>query len=244
MPLDQSEAIILRTENFGEQDKLVVFFSREKGLVRGLAKGARKFNNRFGSSLEPFSQVRLFYYEKEKHDFVTISNSDLIDSAFELFSQLKTSWAFAYLAELTEKFSPYREKEELLYRLLQAVRSAAKAGQPVEYITRYFEFWFLKINGILPDFNRCQHCQRPINASSWLAPERQGVLCPACASDQKLEVTPVARRLIDWMKKNSPLTTPDFVLTPQDWKNLGKVFQAIIIFHLEERPRTLDYLDF
>ncbi|NMC66022.1 MAG: DNA repair protein RecO, partial [Acidobacteria bacterium] len=183
MPLEQSEAIILRTENYGEQDKLVVFFSREKGLGRGLAKGARKFNNRFGSSLEPFSQVRLFYYEKEKHDFVTISNSDLLDSAFELFSQIKTTWAFAYLAELTEKFSPYREKEELLYRLLHAVTAAAKAGQPVEYITRYFEFWFLKINGILPDFNRCQHCHRPVKSSSWLAAERQGVLCPACAPD-------------------------------------------------------------
>lgn len=244
MPLEQSEAIILRTENYGEQDKLVVFFSREKGLGRGLAKGARKFNNRFGSSLEPFSQVRLFYYEKERHDFVTISNSDLLDSAFELFSQIKTTWAFAYYAELTEKFSPYREKEELLYRLLQAVTAAAKAGQSIEYITRYFEFWFLKINGILPDFNRCQHCHRPIKSSGWLAAERQGVLCPACAHDQKLEVTPVFRLLIDWMKKNSPASLPDLQLTPQDWKNLGKIFQAIITFHLEERPRTLDYLDF
>jgi DNA repair protein RecO (recombination protein O) len=244
MPLEQSEAIILRTENYGEQDKLVVFFSREKGLGRGLAKGARKFNNRFGSSLEPFSQVRLFYYEKERHDFVTISNSDLLDSAFELFSQIKTAWAFAYFAELTEKFSPYREKEEILYRLLQAVTAAVKAGQPIEYITRYFEFWFLKINGILPDFNRCQHCHRPVKSSSWLTAERQGVLCPSCVSDKKLEVTPVLRLLIDWMKKNSPESLPDLQLTSQDWKNLGKIFQAIIIFHLEERPRTLDYLDF
>ena len=223
MPLDESEAIILRTENYGEQDKLVVFFSREKGLVRGLAKGARKFNNRFGSSLEPFSQVRLFYYEKEKHDFVTISNSDLLASSFELFSQIKTNWAFAYFAELTEKFSPYREKEELLYRLLQAVTSAAKASQAVEYITRYFEFWFLKINGILPDFNRCQHCQRPITSSSWLAPERQGVLCPNCTRDKKMEVTPIHRQVIEWMKKNSPICSPDFAVTSQDWKNLGKI---------------------
>ncbi|MDD8019955.1 MAG: DNA repair protein RecO [Acidobacteriota bacterium] len=244
MPLDQCEAIILRTENYGEQDKLVVFFSREKGLVRGLAKGARKFNNRFGSSLEPFSSVRLFYYEKEKHDFVTISNSDLLDSSFELFSQIKISRAFAYLAELTEKFSPYREKEELLYRLLQAVISATKSGQAIEYIARYFEFWFLKINGILPDFDRCQHCHRPVKSTSWLSTEKQGVLCPACAHDNKLEVTPVLHQLIDWMKKNSPACLPDLKLTSQDWKNLGKIFQAIIIFHLEEKPRTLDYLDF
>jgi len=65
MPIDQSEAVILRTQNFAEQDKLVVFFSQEKGLVRGIAKGARKFNNRFGSSLEPLSIVRIFIMKRE-----------------------------------------------------------------------------------------------------------------------------------------------------------------------------------
>lgn len=244
MPLDQSEAIILRTQNFAEQDKLVVFFSREKGLVRGIAKGARKFNNRFGSSLEPFSAVKIFYYEKEKHDFVTISNCDLIESAFELLQDLKNSYAFSYIAELTEKFSPYRSKEELLYRLLWIILKAAKSGRAIEYITRYFELWFLKINGILPDFKTCQKCHKTVKTSSWLDPQKEGVLCQSCASEKKIEISPVMQTAIDWMKKNPPTEPPGFNLKPEDWKNLGKVFQAIIIFHLEEKPRTLSYIDF
>ena len=80
MPLEQSEGFILRTFNIGEQDKIVVLFSRDKGLFKGVAKGARKFGNRFGSSLEPLSHVRIFYYEKEGKELVTISNSDLIES--------------------------------------------------------------------------------------------------------------------------------------------------------------------
>ena len=43
MPTDQSEAIVLRTTNVGDQDKIAVFFCRDKGIVRGVAKGARKF---------------------------------------------------------------------------------------------------------------------------------------------------------------------------------------------------------
>ena len=43
MPTDQAEAIVLRTSPIGDQDKLAVFFCREKGIVRGAAKGARKF---------------------------------------------------------------------------------------------------------------------------------------------------------------------------------------------------------
>jgi DNA repair protein RecO (recombination protein O) len=46
MPLEQSEAIVLRSFDVGEQDKIVVFFSRDKGIIKGIAKGARKFGNR------------------------------------------------------------------------------------------------------------------------------------------------------------------------------------------------------
>ncbi|HEK85709.1 MAG: DNA repair protein RecO [Candidatus Saccharicenans sp.] len=244
MPVGQSEAIILRTQNFAEQDKLVVFFSRDRGLVKGLAKGARKFNNRFGSSLEPFSLVKIFYYQKEKQELVVISNCDLIESAFEQLRDFKTASFLAYLAELTEKFSPYEAKEELLYRLLIAVLQATKAGQPIEYLVRYFEVWFLKINGLLPDFNFCQKCHQPIKNICWLDQEKQGVRCPKCVNDKKLEISPSMREAINWIKKNPPSAPLPTGLRAEDWKNLGQVLQAIIIFHLEEKPRTLNFIDF
>ncbi|MCP2599227.1 DNA repair protein RecO, partial [Candidatus Aminicenantes bacterium AC-335-B20] len=65
MSLQTSEAIVLRSYNSGEQDKIVVLFTREKGIIKGIAKGARKFVNRFGGSLEPFSHIKIIYYEKE-----------------------------------------------------------------------------------------------------------------------------------------------------------------------------------
>lgn len=244
MPIDQSEAVILRTQNFAEQDKLVVFFSREKGLVRGIAKGARKFNNRFGSSLEPLSIVRIFYYEKERHDLVTVSNCDLLESAFEMFSDRKTACFLAYLAEVTEKFSPYRAGEEKLYRLLVSLIRAARAGQKAEYLVRYFEYWFLKVNGILPDFQTCQKCRRRISGTAWLEPRKDGVLCDRCAGDKKIELSPRLARAVDWIKKNPPQTPPDPEIEAEDWKKLGRVFQSIIVFHLEERPRTIDLMDF
>lgn len=244
MPIDQSEAVILCTQNFAEQDKLVVFFSREKGLVKGIAKGARKFNNRFGSSLEPFSIVRIFYYEKERHDLVTVSNCDLLESAFEMFRNPRVACFFAYLAELTEKFSPYRAGEEKLYRLLVSLIRAARSGQAIEFLARYFEYWFLKINGILPDFQTCQKCRRKISNTAWLEPQKDGVLCAGCARDKKIEISPLLGRVVDWIKKNPPEVPPALEVKPEDWKKLGRVFQAIIIFHLEERPRTLDLLDF
>jgi len=244
MPIDKSEAIILRTQNLGEQDKLVVFFSREKGLIKGVAKGARKFNNRFGSSLEPFSVVKILYYEKEKHDLVTISNCDLLESAFELFGEIKLSCALAYVAELVEKFSPYREKEEVLYRLLVSFIRTLKDGQRIEYLTHYFEFWFLKINGILPDWNICQKCRRPLHNQAYLNSRRDGFLCSRCVEDQKLTLNQNQLKALDWIRKNAPAAPHETGLAAEEWKQLGRVFQAIILYHLEETPRSLSFVDF
>ena len=52
MSLFETEALILRTYNLAEADKIVVCLSRSAGLIRGVAKNCRKLKNRFGASLE------------------------------------------------------------------------------------------------------------------------------------------------------------------------------------------------
>jgi len=118
MPIDQAEAIVLRTYAIGDQDKIAVFLTRDKGVIRGVAKGARKFGNRFGSSLEPMSHVTMFYYEKERKDLVTINTCDLIESFFEVQADLKMSLTLSYFAELIEEFVPVRAREDIVFRLL------------------------------------------------------------------------------------------------------------------------------
>src|SRR4029079_10951401 len=48
MALTETEALVLRTYNLAEADKIVVCLSRSHGLIRGVAKGCRKLKNRFG----------------------------------------------------------------------------------------------------------------------------------------------------------------------------------------------------
>jgi len=70
MGLVDTEALILRTYNLAEADKIVVTLTRSAGLVRGVAKGCRKLRNRFGASLElrkllvyPIPHDKLFLVE-------------------------------------------------------------------------------------------------------------------------------------------------------------------------------------
>ena len=47
MPARETEAIILKTFPLGEADRLVSFFGRSSGRLRGVAAGARRIKNRY-----------------------------------------------------------------------------------------------------------------------------------------------------------------------------------------------------
>lgn len=242
MPLDQSEAIVLRSFNIGDQDKIVVLFSREKGLLRAIAKGARKFGNRFGSSLEPMSLVRIFYHEKERKELLTLSNCDLLDSCFEALRDYRTSCMLSYFAELIEEFFPSRAREDVLFRLLLSMLQAVKEGGNLDLLSRYFEAWFLQINGLLPDFKRCKKCRRPLEAGGWLAPRMDGVYCAGCAPQKKDQTAPEVVPFLDWAKRNPPPRKGIAPFTAEQLETIRKTLQSLIIFHLEKEPKSLHFL--
>ena len=241
MPRDQSEAIILRTSPLGEQDKIVVFFCREKGVVRGVAKGARKFGNRFGSGLEPMSRVTLFYYEKEHRDLVTISGCDLLDSFFEVQTEPETAFLLSYLTELIEEFSPPHAKDEILFRLLLSILNGLKSGGDRRFLAAYFEAWVLHLNGFLPDLRTCRKCLKSVR-EAWLSARKDGAYCADCAPQKKDEVPGEIHDFLHWIKKNPPPGKDEEPLRPDRVARIRKSLQAMIIFHLEREPKTLRYL--
>ena len=241
MPRDQAEAIVLRTFPLADQDKIAVFLTRERGLLRGVAKGARKFGNRFGSTLEPLSHVTVFFYEKEGLDLVTVSGCDLRESYFDLASNLRAHFALSYLTELVEEFVPVRSREQLAFRLFQSILQALRDDIDPALLTRYFEAWILKLNGIMPDIRRCRRCRTMIAepAPGWLSPRRDGVFCDSCAPSRKEEVRDALGRFIAWVQENPPSACAGAPFTAGDIKSFEKAFQAMIVFHLEREPKSL-----
>lgn len=244
MPRDQAEAIVLRTFPLADQDKIAVLLTRERGLLRGVAKGARKFGNRFGSSLEPLSHITAFFYEKEHNDLVTIGACDLRESFFDLAADLPTTCALSYIIELIEEFVPVRARENLSFRLFLSILQAIRDKIDVRILTRYFEAWILRINGIMPDIRRCRRCRTAIAeaASGWLSPRRDGVFCDACAPARKEEITGALGRFLAWVNENPPSACAAAPFTSDEIRSFEKSLQAMIIFHLEREPKSLRFL--
>jgi hypothetical protein len=80
VPLYTADALILRTYKLGEADRIVVFLTRDRGKKRGVAKGARRAKSRFLGALEPLTEVRIAYFEKEQRELVGLNYAETIRS--------------------------------------------------------------------------------------------------------------------------------------------------------------------
>jgi DNA repair protein RecO (recombination protein O) len=166
MAILETEALVLRTYNFGEADKIVVCLTRSAGLIRGVAKGCRKLKSRFGAALEPFTLVKITYYQKEHQELVSLNQVDILRSHFDLSSQAETLAGLAYMGDLVIDFSPPYEPNEKLFRMVTACLEAiAESQAELQIILRYFEIWLLKLEGYLPDIRRCGQCRRVFDES-------------------------------------------------------------------------------
>jgi DNA repair protein RecO (recombination protein O) len=161
MALFDTEALILRTYNLAEADKIVVCLSRSAGLIRGVAKGCRKLKNRFGAALEPFTLVQLSYYQKEHQELVSLRQTEILRSHFNLSSDAVILTGLAYMGDLLMEFSPPNQANDKLFRMATACLDAiAQSPVDLQSVLRYFEVWLLKIEGFLPDLRRCAECHR------------------------------------------------------------------------------------
>lgn len=164
MGLVETEALILKSYTLAEADKIVVFFTEDEGLVRGVAKGARRLKSKFGGGLEPFSRVRISYFEKDARELVSIQNVELRSSFFEKACDPVTLKTFSYLSELLAEFAPPHEPNTRLYRMASILFDLTASDiNKLDQITIYFELWVLKLSGYLPDWTRCRNCKRVLS---------------------------------------------------------------------------------
>jgi DNA repair protein RecO (recombination protein O) len=181
MPARETEAIILKTFPLGEADRLVSFLGRVSGRVRGVAAGARRVKNRYGSTLEVLSHVQIWYVEKETRELVRIQQCELLESFHKAQSNYELSTGLAVISETAELVLPDHEVAEPMFRLiLLAVREIERTGDWALPLS-YFAFWTVRLGGWLPRFDRCSQCGTEFGIeAAYHAPWEPGLLCEKC----------------------------------------------------------------
>ncbi len=211
MPLHETESLVLKSYNLAEADRIVVFFSREQGIVRGVAKGAKRLKSKFGSTLELFSTVNLTYFQKEERELVTIQQVEMVRSCFSSASDPEFLHTFSYIADLLMAFVPPHDPSETLYRMTRACLDAAsESTDGLAAIRLYFELWLLRLGGYLPDWSRCDECERQLTNNEPASMRADfHLVCDNCRRTRRLSsVSPLQLEVFHSVQKVSP---PKFI---------------------------------
>lgn len=191
--ISSAEAQLLESFDLQDGDRIVTFLTRERGQVRGVAKGARRKYSRFAGQLQPLAKVKVTWFEKEGRDLVRVSGVESVRPSTRLLDELEDILLTSYLAEHVRTFVPENESAELVYRLLDSTVDALIAGTgsaPEErelrrqIATRRFEVWMLRLAGVFPELGECPGCGRDLvlGDGAVLPHSADGFYCVDCAA--------------------------------------------------------------
>ncbi len=188
MPLFTADALILRTYKLGEADRIVVFLTRDRGKKRGVAKGARRPRSKFMGALEPLTEARVAYFEKERRELVGLNYAEPMQSPLTLDASDALNYV-GYFAELLDEWAQEADADERLYRLGASMLEAMRGGAPVEPLARYFEYWLLRLQGVYPESRGTlsEGALAFLSASRQAAPHQVGALPAARGVLKELE---------------------------------------------------------
>jgi DNA repair protein RecO (recombination protein O) len=176
------EAVVLRHSDWGEADRLLTLFTRQRGKVRAIAKGARKVRSRKAGHLEPFTRVTLQL--ARGRDLLIVTQAETIDAYQPLREDLLRTGYAAYVVELLDRFTYEEESEnQAIFRLLTETLSRV-ASEPDPWLAiRYYEMRLLDHLGFRPQLFACANCEAEIKAEDqYFSAFQGGALCPKCGA--------------------------------------------------------------
>ena len=184
MALVRGEGVVLRTYALGDTSRIVVVYTRDRGLVKMVAKGARTTPSRFGVGLEPLARARFHYYFKPDRDLHLVSQVETLESlGLRMFELSRLAHAQGAL-ELVDRLVWGEEPHEALYDLLVEALSALAAApeSALMAVTLAFQLRVASVLGYRPRLDACASCGGTLSPERWFSASRGGLLCAACAA--------------------------------------------------------------
>jgi DNA repair protein RecO (recombination protein O) len=184
MALEKSAALVIGSFPLGESDRVVTFFTRRFGKVRGVARAARRMKSRFGGALQLFTQGELLFFDGGRSELVQVDHFDVTHPFASVRGDLESLGQAAWMAECVARLTPERDPSPAIYGLLaRGLGTMEERGRPSR-VAAVFGVRFIDALGHRLRTDACVECGRPRIATTGTVAvdvEGGGTVCPTCA---------------------------------------------------------------
>ncbi len=186
---EKSDALVLRTADYGEHDRMLTLFTLRYGKVSAAAKGVRKTGAKLRFAAQPFCFAEYVFAERGgRRTVVSAANTD---GFYALREDLRKFYAAASLCGLCDVLL-YENivTEELFLRAVNALHAMCE-GDELEALLAFF-VRALALSGYALAPLACAGCGAPLDERAYFDAAEGSFTCPACARGAGVSASTIA----------------------------------------------------
>ncbi len=238
-----TQGLVIREMIVGESDRLVTLLTREHGLIKAFASGAKSIKSKKGAatSLLTYSNFTI----KRKKDTLRIYEATPISMFFEIGGDIEILTISQYFCELANEFATADEPcEELLRLILNSLHFLIKEKRYPCLIKAITEFRLAAISGYSPNLVACEGCGKFEDDIMYFGLNDGNLLCCDCYNSGSF--LPVDRTMLTAMRHiaySQFKNLYSFDIPQETARRLSDLTGRYITFQSDHRFSTLEFFE-
>lgn len=240
-----TDGVVVRTSNLGEADRIITLVTPIHGLVRGVAKAARKPGSKVGGHLDLLRHVSLSI--RETRTLHGLSQASTVNGFRGLREDLDRFSRASYVSEMSERFSVENGANQPLFRLLLDVLGSLETTENPEMIIHFFEMRLLQLSGFAPELSRCVETGEDLEPANHLySADRGGIVSNDARPVGETALLPASLNTIKLLRflARADLVQADAMKAGEDEnRQLSRILRAQIHHVLDRGLRSEAFMD-
>lgn len=177
----QTDGLIIKEQNIGEQDKLVYALTKSHGVIKAFVRGAKNIKNQKCAPSSLLSYSRLTFY-KSRESYI-IGDARILRIFSKLRGDVKKTCLAQYFCELALTICPREQQaEEYLRLVLNSLYLINEGKRPENLVKPCLEMRLSAMAGYLPDLRMCSVCGEYTAGLMYFLPREGRLECASCRS--------------------------------------------------------------
>ncbi len=186
---EKVNGLVIKSVEYGENDKILTLFTIEKGVISAKIKGVKKAGAKLKFASEPFCFAE--YVLVKRNGLSNVIGASLHDSFYPIRENIVNYYAGAVVLEFIKKFCP----ENVVFHAFCLDSINALKSLAYEDVKSYSVLLKFLLNGLNAigygiDFFACESCGEQIENEVFFDFDNGHVLCKACKSDESVQISP------------------------------------------------------
>ncbi|HMQ11314.1 MAG TPA: DNA repair protein RecO [Oligoflexia bacterium] len=238
MTEEKTQAIVLSSSVYGENDMIISLLTKDFGKISAFAMSAKKSKKRFSGGIDLFSYLHVqLKPPKSKSSFLwRLEKTQLLNAFYPLRSDLKALASMSYLSECLKKLLADEQKQETIFLWWEQTLNQVANGDcknNIDYLKMDFEL--LSMLGYRPHIYNCVHCAKEQQQERfYFSFEKGGTLCKQCfVAGQGMWINPAQAQMMN--------NDNHVIYSEQDIRLLGQLMHRFMVYTLGHEPKSQSF---